>query len=60
MNPLEIGIEASRTLHAMVGGEATPLKNMKYERQFGLCNSQYKEKKHVPNHQPGLVYHIYI
>ena len=29
MNPLEIGIEASRTLHAVVGGEATPLKNMK-------------------------------
>lgn len=26
MNPLEIGIEASRTLHAMVGGEATPWK----------------------------------
>ena len=42
--------------HYLVGGWATPLKNMKVSWDY---YSQYMEKiKHVPNHQPVMLYRV--
>ena len=47
-NPVETGSQPD-----LVGGWATPLKNMS---QLGWWNSQYMDKKNVPNHQPEIYY----